>query len=444
MTPRESRIIDLIHAEVKPALGCTEPIAVALAVAKAVEIIMDNCPCGASWRQTAALKIDVEVSANILKNGMGVGIPGTGMVGLPIAAALGAVCGESARGLEVLHKLDDASVARARALVAEHLVSIRVAHSDRLLYVKATVTAEGLAPATATVDPHAYAIIEDDHDRIVETSFADRILMSSESGAAAADHSADAYDLTVKEIYDFVCTVADEDIAFILEDRTLNLALAREGLRGDYGLRVGKAIRENQAEVFGDDLMSFAMGMTAAASDARMAGCTLPAMSNSGSGNQGITVSMPVIAYALKYEVDDRRLARALILSNLVAIHIKRYLGKLSALCGCVVASTGSACGMVFLQGGGYDEVCAAIKNMIGNITGMVCDGAKVGCAMKVASGVSSAVQSAVLALRGTCVPPTDGIIEEDIEKTIRNVGRIGSKGMQATDRMILDIMLCK
>ena len=222
------------------------------------------------------------------------------------------------------------------------------------------------------------------------------------------------------------------------------LALAEEGLNGDYGLKVGKAIRENQKEVFGDDFMSYAMGMTAAASDARMAGCTLPAMSNSGSGNQGITVSMPIIAYALKYGISDEPLARALILSNLVAIHIKGFLGKLSALCGCVVASTGSACGIVYLQGGTYEQVCAAIKNMIGNITGMVCDGAKVGCAMKVASGVSSAIQSAVLALRGTCIPSTDGIIEDDIEKTVRNLGTIGSVGMQATDKMILDIMLCK
>ena len=190
--------------------------------------------------------------------------------------------------------------------------------------------------------------------------------------------------------------------------------------------------------------MSFAMGLTAAASDARMAGSTLPAPSNSGSGNQGITVSMPIIAYSLKYGVEDEKLARALILSTLVAIHIKHYLGKLSTLCGCVVASTGSACGIVYLQGGGYKEVCAAIKNMAGNITGMVCDGAKVGCAMKVASGVSCAVQSAVLALRGTCIPSTDGIIEDDVEKTIRNIGAIGSAGMKVTDKMILDIMLCK
>ena len=444
MTPRQKEIIDIIHSEVKPALGCTEPIAVALAVAKAVEIISDNCPgtCPEGWRREAAFKIDVSVSSNILKNAMGVGIPGTGMVGIPVAAALGAVCGDSSLGLEVVKKLCPEDVARARELVDTKAVKVSVADTEHLLYVKATVALEGTS-ASAEVDPHAYAVIEDDHDRIVETSFADHILMTSESGASADTRTKD-YGLTVKEIYDFALEAPFEDIAFIMEDRTLNLALAMEGLHGDYGLKVGKAIRENQKGVFGSDYLSFAMGMTAAASDARMAGCTLPAMSNSGSGNQGITVSMPIIAYAIKYNVDDEKLARALILSNLVAIHIKSYLGKLSALCGCVVASTGSACGVVYLEGGGYAQICAAIQNMAGNITGMVCDGAKVGCAMKVASGVSCAVQSAVLALRGTCIPSTDGIIEDDVEKTIRNIGKIGSAGMKTTDRMILDIMLCK
>jgi L-cysteine desulfidase len=186
------------------------------------------------------------------------------------------------------------------------------------------------------------------------------------------------------------------------------------------------------------------MAVTAAASDARMAGCTLPAMSNSGSGNQGITVTMPVIAAADKLGSSQEELARALVLSHLIAIHIKGYLGKLSALCGCVIASTGAACGIVYLRGGNFDQVTYAIKNMIGNITGMVCDGAKVGCALKVASGVSSAVQSSILALDNICISENDGIIEKDIEKTIRNLGSIGSVGMKITDDMILDIMVCK
>ena len=442
MKDRHAEIIALIKKEVKPALGCTEPIAVALAVAKAIEIIEDRCPCckgHSEWRMESDFNVNVAVSGNILKNGMGVGIPGTGMVGLYIAAALGAVCGRSCYGLEVLHDIEERYIARARELVEGKKVRIELADTDRKLYVKAKV---------CTGDGHnASALIENDHDNIVETCFDDNILASSgksDDGSASQKETKD-YGLTVKEIYKFAKTVDFEDIRFILESRDLNLTLADEGLKGDYGLKVGKTIYcSKHRDVFGNDFMSYAMSLTAAASDARMAGCTLPAMSNSGSGNQGITVTMPVIAYAIKHNTGDEALARALVLSHLVAIHIKGYLGKLSALCGCVIASTGSACGLVYLKGGSYEAVCSAIKNMIGNITGMVCDGAKVGCAMKVASGVASAIQSAVLALDGRCISENDGIIEKDIEKTIRNLGQIGSVGMQSTDNMILDIMVCK
>lgn len=439
MTARESEIIELIRKEVKPALGCTEPIAVALAVAKATEIISEKCPtCNDDWRLSDSYVIRIEVSGNILKNGMGVGIPGTGMVGLHIAAALGAVCGKSAYGLEVLHDLNDRAIERAKAIVNEEKVTVTLAETDHKLYVKATIT--------DSCGHNACTVIEDDHDNIVETSFGKEVLTSShKQGKCAEQKSTLDYGLTVREILDFASSVPYEDISFILESRSLNLALAEEGLNGAYGLRVGQAISAAaNREVFGDDFLSYAMALTAAASDARMAGCTLAAMSNSGSGNQGITVTMPVIAYSLKYGTPDEELARALVLSHLIAIHIKGYLGKLSALCGCVIASTGSACGLVYLRGGDYEQVCSAIKNMIGNITGMVCDGAKVGCAMKVASGVSCALQSAVLAREGMCISEHDGIIEKDIEKTIRNLGRIGSVGMQNTDNMILDIMVCK
>lgn len=440
MTPRESEIIELIRKEVKPALGCTEPIAVALAVAKSMEIIEDRCEASApGWRMSASYRVRVEVSGNILKNGMGVGIPGTGMVGLHIAAALGAVCGKSCYGLEVLNDLDETSIQAAKKMVADEVVTVALAETDHKLYVKAIITDACGHSASTT--------IEDDHDRIVETAFGEEILTSArkaESDTAPQKGTLD-YGLTVKEIFEFASSVAYEDIAFILESRTLNMALAEEGLKGPYGLRVGQAISSStNREVFGEDFLSYAMALTAAASDARMAGCTLAAMSNSGSGNQGITVTMPVIAYSIKYGTSDEQLARALVLSHLVAIHIKGYLGKLSALCGCVIASTGSSCGLVYLRGGDYEQVCSAIKNMIGNITGMVCDGAKVGCAMKVASGVSSALQSAVLAREGVCISEHDGIIEKDIEKTIQNLGKIGSVGMQHTDNMILNIMVCK
>ena len=251
--------IGILHREVKPALGCTEPIAVALAVAKATEIIVENCPglCRSGWRLTADFSIDVSVSANILKNGMGVGIPGTGMVGIPVAAALGAVCGESSRGLEVLGEVGADAVKRAKELVDSGKVVISVAPVERLLYVKAQVSVPGGGIASAEVDPQACAVIEDDHDRIVETSFAGHILMSSESGAAAAEHSPGDDGFTVRDAWDFAHEAPLSDISFILDDRRLNLALAWEGLRGDYGLKVGKAIRENQEEVFGDDYMSF-------------------------------------------------------------------------------------------------------------------------------------------------------------------------------------------
>ena len=441
MTAREAEIIELIRKEVKPALGCTEPIAVALAVAKAMEIAGQHCHLSdTDWRVKEGYSLLIEVSGNILKNGMGVGIPGTGMVGLHIAAALGAVCGKSCYGLEVLHDLDAASIARAKEMVETELVTVRLAETDHKLYVKANVNIEGQHCASV--------VIQDNHDSIVETAFDGEILFSASACTESAETEQKTtldYNLSVREIFDFARTVAYDDIAFILESRTLNLALAEEGMKGHYGLRVGHSISlKCNREVFGGDFLSYAMSLTAAASDARMAGCTLAAMSNSGSGNQGITVTMPVIAYSLRYGTSDEQLARALVLSHLVAIHIKGYLGKLSALCGCVIASTGSACGLVYLRGGDYEQICAAIKNMIGNITGMVCDGAKVGCAMKVASGVSSALQSAVLAREGICISEHDGIIEKDIEKTIRNLGRIGSVGMQNTDNMILDIMVCK
>ena len=482
MTQREKEIIGLIHSEVKPALGCTEPIAVALAAAKACEVLRervsrtgDTAPAGeVDGDKKAAgpvsVNLEVEVSGNILKNGMGVGIPGTGMVGLHIAAALGAVCGKSEYGLEVLHDLCPEAVEKAKKLVSEGKVKVSTAKTSHKLYVKVIVIASGEKGVHS-----GSAVIEDDHDRIVETWFDSRLLSSARSSkddcespvsskdgcespansedltALEKDRSKDTNasaevplgcSLSIREIYDFARTVASKDIEFILESKTMNLRLAQEGLSGDYGLRVGKTLADPRfTPVFGKDFLSYAMSLTAAASDARMAGCTLPAMSNSGSGNQGITVTMPVIAYSLHSSVSDEALARALVLSHLTAIHIKSYLGKLSALCGCVIASTGASCGLVYLRGGGYAEVCNAIKNMIGNITGMVCDGAKTGCAMKVASGVACAVQSAVLALDGVCISSCEGIIEDDIEKTIRNLGRIGSVGMQVTDDVILDIM---
>lgn len=456
------KIIELVKNEVKPALGCTEPVAVALAVAHAKAIMeQNNC---------LVQSVEVSVSANILKNGMGVGIPGTGMVGLHIAAALGISCGCARYGLEVLKDIDEDSLKDARQMLTDGKITISLADCDIMLYISATCKGKSMADGQEHI---ASAIIQDAHDNLIFRSFDDIELVdqpvsdkscnfdnddasgqnekneqinkeTTENNNIRASKSVSARDLelTVRSILDFACEVDLKDIEFILEAESMNRALANEGLRGDYGLMVGKKLMESKHRTyFGEGYMTYAMAFTAAASDARMAGCPLPAMSNSGSGNQGLTVTLPVVAVADKLSSSREELARALILSHLVAIHIKSYLGRLSALCGCIVASAGSSCGIIYLHKGTYSQMCAALKNMIGNITGMVCDGAKVGCALKVASGVSSAIQSAVLAMDDICISPNDGIIEEDIEQTIRNLASIGSEGMKYTDKMILRIM---
>ena len=446
---RELEIIELIRKEVKPALGCTEPMAVSLAVARSCEALRAAGDC---FR-----RLDVEVSANILKNGMGVGIPGTGMIGLHIASALAAVCGKSEYKLEVLKDLNEEAIARAKKIMDEGKVKIRLADTPVKLYIRASAVGGQHTAVTVVKDDHdsIVSVELDGHDLLHERAAAglrrnETVSLRPEGGQASAlQESAGKttldYKLSVKEIVEFAREAEYENIAFILDSVKLNKALSEEGLRKNYGLRVGKTIADKYGkDIFGDSVLTHAMAVTAAASDARMAGCTLPAMSNSGSGNQGITVTMPVIAVAEKMGVSDEKLARALALSHLIAIHIKGYLGKLSALCGCVIASTGSSCGIVYLNDGSYEQICAAIKNMIGNITGMVCDGAKVGCALKVASGVSSSLQAAMLAMKDICISSNDGIIEDDIEKTIANLGHIGSVGMQNTDKMILDIMVDK
>lgn len=442
-------MLSLLHREVKPALGCTEPIAVSLAVAR-------GC---SDLRPLKPYRINVAVSANILKNAMGVGVPGTGMVGLPIATALAMECGRYEYGMEVLKDLTPADVTAAKAYLAagaapsQETVHISLARTEHKLYIEVECLfreSDGTGHRTVTVIQDAHdAIVYYEKDGMAETDLRGASSGEDSGNGVVAKVEADGVDASfnpsIREIYDFALHVEMEDIQFILDAVDMNKALAKEGLLHRYGLQVGRTIQSGEhRNVFGHGLLTHCMAMTAAASDARMAGCTLPAMSNSGSGNQGITVTMPVVAAAEQLMSSFEELARALVLSHLVAIHIKGYLGKLSALCGCVIASTGSACGIVMLSGGGYDQICYAVKNMIGNITGMVCDGAKVGCAMKVASGVSSAVQSAMLALDNICISGLDGIIEEDVEKTIRNLGNIGSKGMQLTDEMILNIMVCK
>lgn len=425
----DEQFIDLLHREVKPALGCTEPIAVALAVARSAEEIRKT-----GEQPTSTV---VEVSRNILKNGMGVGIPGTGMVGLHVASAVALVCGKSELGLEVLRSVCPQAVEGAKELLAQGHIEIKLADTDEKLYISATCH---------SASHRATTIIRHCHDRIVCVELdGSSVLCNNEKIACAEQNDDDVAKPTVREIYDFATKVEFNKIRFILDAATLNRKIAEEGLKNPYGLQVGRTIYARMGgDVFGNGLFAYSIAMTAAASDARMAGSTMAVMSNSGSGNQGITATIPVVAAAEKYKATEEQLARALVMSHLTAIHIKQNLGRLSALCGCVVASTGSACGIVMLLGGGYDEMASAIKNMVGNITGMVCDGAKIGCALKVASGVGAAVQSAILAMSGISATHNDGIIDNDVEKTLANLSSIGTDGMQFTDRLMLDIMANK
>ena len=419
------RIIDLINREVVPAIGCTEPIAVALCTARAAETL------GAGPERIA-----VRLSANILKNSMGVGIPGTGMIGLPIAVALGALVGRSEYRLEVLRDVTPEAVERGREMIGRRCISIGLKEGVcEKLYIEAEVEAAG---------HRAVAVIAGGHTDFVFVSRDGEVLFDKRT-PAGCDEEAGEVPLTLARVWDFAMTSPVDELRFILETRRLNMAAAERSLAGEYGHCVGRTLRcDRERKVMGDSLFTRILSYTSAACDARMAGAMIPVMSNSGSGNQGIAATLPVAVYADEVHASEEQTIRALALSHLTVIYIKQSLGRLSALCGCVVAATGSSCGITYLMGGGYEQAAAAVKNMIANLTGMICDGAKPSCAMKLTSGVSTAVLSAMMAMDGRCVSPVEGIIEEDVDRCIRNLTAIGREGMDETDRLVLRIMTNK
>ena len=419
------RFIELLHKEVVPALGCTEPVAVALAAAHAVEAL--GCQ---------PENIKVLVSGNLLKNGMGVGVPGTGATGMNIAAAVGAIGGKAARGLEVLAELTPEQAEAGRNMVEAGRVHVGIAEGSPLLYAEVLVEGGGHT---------GRAVLEHEHTNIVSIERDGKVLFSREQPDDATTAKSEEWPLSIAAIHEFATQAPFEDISFILEAARLNEAVALEGLARGYGLQVGRTIDGNiRKRLMSDDVTTLAVKLTAAASDARMDGVMMPVMSNSGSGNQGITCTMPVVAFAMRLEAGDEALARALIMSHLTSIHVKHRLGRLSALCGATVASMASACGIVMLLGGGIEQIDRTIRNMVGNVAGMICDGAKTGCAMKVAAAVGAGVQSAMLAMDGMGVTRNEGIVEDDIEQCIANLARLGCDGMAQADRVVLDIMVAK
>ncbi|MDO4496665.1 MAG: L-serine ammonia-lyase, iron-sulfur-dependent, subunit alpha [Bacteroidales bacterium] len=424
---QREQIIALMKQEVVPAMGCTEPMAVSLCVAKATEVL--GC---------RPARIEALLSANILKNAMGVGIPGTGMVGLPIAIALGALIGKSEYGLEVLRDVNDTAVQAGRWYIGENRISIGLKEGiTEKLYIEVTVRTQQGESATA--------IIAHDHTHFIRVEKNGEILLDAPLSADSEHESEEACPLTLRTVYEFATTSPLEELEFIKEARRLNEEASRQALKGNYGHALGKTLSRPLGKgIMGESIFSHILSATSSACDARMAGAPIPVMSNSGSGNQGISCTMPVVVFAEENHNTDEELTRALVLSHLTAIYIKQSLGKLSALCGCVVASTGSSCGITYLMGGNYNQVAYSVKNMIANLAGMVCDGAKPSCALKVTSGVSTAVLSAMLAIQNRFVTSVEGLIEDDVDRCIHNLTRIGHDGMNETDRMVLDIMTHK
>ena len=417
-----SKIIQLIEQEVIPAIGCTEPISVALAVAKTKELLggIPNF-------------VEVLLSANVLKNAMGVGIPGTGMYGLPIAIAMGALAGKSEYGLEVLRDISPALLEEGKVFIQDK--KLRVGLKDSIsekLYIEVS---------SRLGNDTAKAVISGEHTRFVYLAKNDEMLLDSTELVKVQEAEEDGLNLSFDKVCEFACTTPIDEIRFILKSVEVNRAAAAESLKGTYGHGVAQTL---SGGLMGNNVYTHMLSYTAAACDARMAGAMIPVMSNSGSGNQGITATLPVSVFAEETGKSEDELIRALTLSHLMTIYIKQSLGRLSGLCGAVVAATGSSCGITYLMGGSREQIGYAIKNMIGNITGMICDGAKPSCALKVSNGVSTATLSAMMAMENKVVTAVEGIAAEEVDKTIENLTRIGRFGMLETDRMILEIMTTK
>ncbi len=420
------RIISLVNKEVVPAIGCTEPMAVALCTAKA-----------ATTLGRRPERIEVFLSPNMLKNAMGVGIPGTGMIGLPIAVSLGALIGKPEYELEVLKDLTPATLEQGKRYINDADIDIKLKQGNvDKLYIEVVCRAGS---------DMAMAIISGSHTHFVYVERNGEVVLDNRGGHGGADEEENDIQLNFRLVYDFATTAPLDEISFILKTKEYNMKAAEESIKGNYGHCLGKTMdRPLSHGIFGNNIFSHIISRTASACDARMGGAMIPVMSNSGSGNQGICATNPVVVYAMENENTEEEMIRALMLSHLTAIYIKQSLGKLSALCGCVVASTGSSCGITYLMGGDYTRICNSVKNMVANLTGMICDGAKPSCALKISSGVSTALLSALLSMEGKCVTSAEGIVDDDVDKCIHNLTSIGADAMRATDDMVLDIMTHK
>ena len=410
--------LNILRSELVPALGCTEPIAIAFAAAKARDVL------GAMPQS-----MEVVCSGNIIKNVKGVTVPNSnGMKGVEAAATLGVVGGDAHRELEVLESVTQAHIDQAKALLAQGFCRCRLQEGVENLFISARVQGDGHQAEVTVINRHTFIA------RMVKDG---QVLFSSdldEDNPASPDKSC----LTVRSILEFADTVRVEDVKDIL-DRQIqcNSAISDEGLRGEYGAQVGRTL----LEVYGDDVKIRARALAAAGSDARMSGCPMPVVINSGSGNQGMTVSLPVMEFAKEWGASREQLDRALVVSNLVSVHQKSYIGSLSAYCGAVSAACGAGAAITYLHGGSYREIADTIVNTVANVSGIVCDGAKPSCAAKIASAVDAAILAHYLSCAQRRFSPGEGLVQEDLEDTILSVGYIGRVGMRETDTEILHLM---
>ncbi len=423
----DRKIVDtyvaLLKAELTMATGCTEPIAIAYAGAKLREVL--GC---------VPERCTVFCSGNMVKNVFAVTVPNSdGSRGIDTAALLGMVGGDADAALDVLHAITPAHIAQMKKLLAEGICSCELVEGVANLYIRIEGTA---GKDSALVE------IRDYHTNITRIEKNGALLYGAAEEQAAADSAPDKSLLNVRDILAFAEEFDLEELRETLTTQIrCNRAIAEEGLKNPWGAQVGRSILEGDC---GDSLVNRARAWAAAGSDARMNGCPMPVVINSGSGNQGITVSMPLYVYAKEYGVEEDRMLRALALANLIALHQKRYIGSLSAYCGSVSAATGSACGIAWMLGAGYEEICGVIVNSINTTGGMVCDGAKSSCASKIATAVGMALLGMDMSRKGRVLLPGEGMIREDIEDSIANIGRMGRVGMKSTDVEILNIMLGK
>ena len=426
-----NQLIDILKTEVKPAVGCTEPVAVALACAKAKELLDEEI-----------VKNEILVSPSIYKNAMCVGIPGTDRLGLKIAVAMGFVGGKSEDGLTLLEGLTQEQVKESEKYVDTTPISITPVNSAEKVYIEVRLKGKNNTSKVIITTKHDNFVYLQKNDEILLNKINEEKVEEKQiSTPVVKENIMDT--ITIKDLVENVEAMEFEDIKFLLDGIEMNMNMAKYGLENKIGIGVGRGIKESiESGLLGDGIMTEAMLLTAAASDARMGGAKLPVMSSNGSGNHGLTAILPIVAYSLKNPQSDERLAKALAISHLVTGYIKNYTGRLSAVCGCgVAASTGASAGVAWLMDGDMKHIYGSIENMIADLSGMICDGAKAGCALKLSSAASSAIKSAFIAKHGYAVPPLNGIVGTQVEQSIKNLGQVSDKGMKVTDEIILNVM---